>query len=156
MFAAVQAWLGTIVTTVSDLGRRLAAAHVDVAVLLVERVDLGIRVLDEQAVAGRAQSRVRRECLRPRVDDRPLARRPADDGRDDAQRAVLERHRAVDEQGAVAVDVGADAELVDDTELVCALGRRRAAAADPVDREPRASTASRAALSHAAVSGSDG
>ena len=59
-------------------------------------------------------------------------------------------------QGAVAVDVGADAELVDDTELVRALGRRRAAAADAVDGEPARLDGLAGGLEPRAVSGSDG
>ena len=49
MFAVVQAWLGTIVTP-SPISGGGSEAQIDVAVLLVQRVQLRARVLHEQAV----------------------------------------------------------------------------------------------------------
>ena len=73
--------------------------------------------------------RVVRQRLRAAVEDPALRRRPADDRGPDPQRAVLERHRAVRDARAVAVDVRAGAHSVSSGTSWCDEERRRAAPA---------------------------
>ena len=137
-FVQPQAWFGTIGDDLADLGPVGARGEVDEAVLLVERVDARVGVLDDQAVAAAARllGRVVRQRLRAGVEDAALGRRPAHDRRADPQRAVLERDGAVRDARAVAVDVGAGADLRDLGHLVVREERRRPAGAHR--RAPRA------------------
>ena len=139
MLTVPHAWFGTIVTTSPISGKRVAGGEVDVGVLLGQPPDHRVRVLDDEAErAGlEAGQRVGGERLRARVEDGVVARRPADHGRDDAQRAVLERRDAEREAAPVAVDVRADAQLGEDAALVHAVRAGRAAAADRSRRRGR-------------------
>src|SRR5262245_13355006 len=106
---------------VADLGTLGALAEVDEAVLLVERVETRLGVLDDQAVtaaARRVLDPVVGERLRAAVEDAALGRRSADDRGTHAQGAVLERNAAVRDARAVAVDVRARPHLGDLRHLV--------------------------------------
>src|SRR5262249_5847852 len=92
-----------------------AGAEIDVAVLLGQRVDRGVRVLDDEAVPATAAllDGIGGQRLRAGVENRAVARGTADDGGPHAQGATLERNRAVRDAGAVAVDVRPCAHLRD-------------------------------------------
>ena len=119
------AWFGMTCTWSPITGGCSSVPDVDVAVLLVDRVEVGGRQPDDRAVAVLG-SRVRRERLGAGVDHDLARNRVGDDAHLDEERALVERSVRAVEQG-----VRARTKLVD-TGLVGQEARGSRPARDPV------------------------
>ena len=87
MFTQPQAWFGTTLSRSPSCGRVAERRDVDVAVLLVQRVQLRVEVAEHRAVAAVGVA-VGGERLRAGVDHDLVGHRVGDDGDLDRDRAV--------------------------------------------------------------------
>src|SRR3989475_9001169 len=89
----------------ADFWRALGKAQIDVPVLLTQGGEDGVRILDNQTIAGDPLSQIRCKGLGPYVEDGPVSGGATDDRGHDPHRTIAERSRPCRDGIAVVVDI---------------------------------------------------